>query len=190
MKKTLIHLLTALAVSTGLQAQAQESPAPPAKEKILIVYYSRSGNTQKITGEIEAATGGKSFKLITVKPYPDDYTETTKQARKEIDEGHKPELKAKPESIKDYDVIFVGSPCWWATMAPPVATFLSSYDFSGKTIIPFMTHEGSGLGHYVDDIRKQCPKAKVLDGKAFRGSSVKSARKDVTTWLRQIHIIK
>ena len=98
-------------------------------------------------------------------------------------------LKTKLKNISSYDMIFVGSPCWWATMAPPVATFLSSYDFTGKTIVPFMTHEGSRMGRYASDIKKLCPKAKILEGLPVRGSNVKEAKGDVNKWLREIKVI-
>lgn len=162
----------------------------PAKEKILIVLYSLTGNTMTIAKQIQSITGGKIFEVVPITPYPEDHQATTEQAKTEISEGFKPELKAKLDNIKDYDTILVGSPCWWATMAPPLATFLSQHDFTGKTLIPFMTHEGSGLGRYVEDLRKLCPTATILDGKAFRGGSVNSAQTEVSTWLQTINVIK
>lgn len=164
--------------------------SPPAKEKILIVLYSLTGNTMTIAKQIQSLTGGTMFEVVPLNPYPDDHHATTEQAKKEIEEGLKPELKTKLDNIKDYDVIFVGSPCWWATMAPPLSSFLSQHDFKGKTLIPFMTHEGSGLGRYVEDLRKLCPTATMLEGKAFRGGSVNSAQTEVSTWLQKINMIK
>ena len=80
-------------------------------------------------------------------------------------------------------IIFVGSPCWWSTIAPPVGTFLTQYDFSGKTVIPFMTHGGSGFGHSIEDIQKLVPNARIGQGKAFWGARVTGAEHDVTNWI-------
>ena len=94
--------------------------------------------------QIQKATGGTLFEIKPVKPYPSEYRECTVQARKEIQEGVRPE-RAKVEDMGKYDVIFIGSPNWWSTIAPPVASFLASYDLSGKTVIPFVTHGGGGM---------------------------------------------
>lgn len=178
----LLALCAALsAVLTGINsAQAQ---ALPPQSKILIAYYSRSGNTAAIANQIKQTTGGDIFEIVPVQAYPDDYRQTTEQAKKEISEGYKPELQNKVKDFAAYDIIFVGSPCWWGTVASPVASFLSEYDFSGKTVIPFMTHGGSGLGHSVEDIKKQLPNAEVTAGKAFWGSKAASAETEVKQWI-------
>lgn len=90
--------------------------------------------------------------------------------------------------MDQYDIIFVGSPCWWATIAPPVATFLASSDLAGKTIVPFMTHEGSRMGHSEDDIRKLCPKSTVLKGLPIRGGSAASSESAVRKWLQELDL--
>ena len=97
----------------------------------------------------------------------------------------RPELKEMLDSIDEYEVIYLGYPNWWNTMPMACFTFLDTYDFSGKTIIPFCTHEGSGLGNSVRDIRKACPGANVLDGYALTGSAVRSSQELIKTWLNQ-----
>jgi flavodoxin len=92
--------------------------------------------------------------------------------------------------MPSYDVIFLGYPNWYGTMPMPVFTFLEEYNLSGKTIVPFCTHEGSGLGRSVTDIRKMCPQSTVLEGLAIRGSDVKDAQNEVTGWLRDIGMKK
>ncbi|GBR76125.1 NADPH-dependent FMN reductase [Candidatus Termititenax persephonae] len=154
--------------------------------KILVVYYSHTGNTREIAKQIQAAVGGDIFAIEPLKPYPSEYRKTTEQAKKEITAGFKPEIKSGVANIKDYDTVFIGSPCWWSTIAPPVATFLSKHDLSGQTIIPFMTHGGSGLGHSVSDITKLAPKATIKTGRAFYGSSAPSAKEDVEEWLKDM----
>lgn len=158
--------------------------------KVLVVYYSRSGNTRDMASQIHALAGGDIVELQTVHPYPTEYRATTEQARRELDSGYKPPLTTKIAGLASYDVIFVGSPSWWGTYAAPVKTFLSDADLSGKTVIPFITHEGSGLGRAPADMAKLCPKSTLLEGLAVRGGSVKSAQKDVESWLRKIGLRK
>jgi flavodoxin len=186
MKAKIFVLIIIAMLMNNIKLQAQSV----SKKKILVVYFSHSGNTRVIAEQIKKATNGDIFEVQPVKDYPDDYNSVVDQAKKEINANYKSALKTQVKNIKTYDVIFVGSPCWWGTIAPPVATFLSSYDLSGKTIVPFMTHEGSGMGHSVSDIKKLCPKSTVLDGLPVRGSSVKRAQKDVIKWLREIKMIK
>ena len=123
------------------------------------------------------------FEIDTIKTYPEDYTETTNVAMEEKRKNARPELIRMVDQMDLYDVIYLGYPNWWGTFPMAVFTFLESYDFSGKTIIPFCTHEGSGLGNSERDIRKLCPNANVLPGIAIRGGSVKSAGNSIKTWL-------
>lgn len=154
--------------------------------KPLIIYYSLSGNTGAVARQIQELAGGDLLELQTVNPYPDEYRATTEQAKQELESGYKPPLKTKIDHLEAYDVVFVGSPCWWGTVATPVITFLSDYDLSGKTIAPFMTHEGSGLGRSVSHIKTLCPQAAVLDGLAVRGGQAGSCRAEVAAWLQRI----
>jgi len=155
------------------------------RKKVLIVYYSRSGNTREIANQIHKSVGGDFFEIQVVKPYPEDYEEVKKIAMQEQQSGFKPALKTKVENFWSYDVIFVGTPIWWGTIAAPVKSFLSEYDFSGKTIVPFTTHGGSGLGRSVADISKLCPNSILLDGIAIWGRNVKTAQNEVSEWLQK-----
>jgi len=158
--------------------------------KILVVYFSHSGNTREIANQIHKSAGGDIFEIQAINPYPHDYDAIVQQARQELDSGYKPAVKTKMENIKSYDLVFIGYPIWWGTVPAPVRTFLSEYDFSGKTIVPFCTHEGSGLGRSATDISKLCPKSALLDGVAIRGRDVKTAQNKVSEWLRKITITK
>ncbi len=169
-------------------------------KKCLIAYYSRKGsnyvsgsiinlpvgNTEVIARKIQELTGGDLFQIDTVKVYPEDYTETTNVAQKELRENDRPKLIKTVEDIRKYDVIYLGYPNWWGTMPMAVYTFLESYDVSGKTIVPFCTHEGSGLGKSERDIAKLCPNSKIVTGLAIRGSTVQNAEKDVAAWLKRL----
>lgn len=107
---------------------------------MLVAYFSHSGNTREMARQIAEATNGDLFEIVPQSAYPAQYDAVMAQAKREIGRGYRPALKGRLPDIGAYDVIFVGSPCWWGTVAPPVATFLAAYDWSGKTVAPFMTH--------------------------------------------------
>ena len=173
-----------------------------ANSKSLIAYFSRKGNnyvggsivnlpignTEVIAKKIQELTGSDMFEIKTVKSYPEDYTETTNVAKEELSNNSRPELTEIVDDIDSYDVIYIGYPNWYGTMPMAVFTFLESYDFSGKTIIPYCTHEGSGLGQSVRDIKKLCPNSRVLDGLAIKGGSVNRNQNDVSAWLHKLGI--
>lgn len=172
--------------SQGAAAQGDASPGGGdggAGDRILIAYFSRTGNTRAIAEFIQQGTGGDLFEIVPLTPYPEAYEEVTAQARQELAEGYRPPLKENVEDMADVGVIFIGSPIWWGTVAPPVMTFLESHDLSGKTIVVFVTHGGSGLGDSVGDVREMCPDADVLDGLAIRGSEARGAEADTAAWL-------
>lgn len=172
-------------------------------KKCLIAYYSRkgqnyvsgkivdlvTGNTEIVANIIREITSSDMFKIESVKDYPIDYTETTEVAKKELHSNTRPKLKNYIVDIDSYDVIFLGYPNWWGTFPMPVFTFLESYDFGGKIIIPFCTHEGSGLGNSGNDIAKLCPKANILKGIAIHGTKVDSEKKNIVNWLDKIDMV-
>lgn len=167
-----------------------------SNNKILIAYYSRKGqnhvsgkimnlpigNTEIVAKKIQHYVGGDLFVIDTVIPYPIDYIETTEVAKKELKQNARPVLTEKLKNMDDYDTIYLGYPNWWGTFPMAVFTFLESYDFSGKTIIPFCTHEGSGLGGE-QDIATLCPYAKLRPGIAIYGSKVATADYSLQMWL-------
>jgi flavodoxin len=155
-------------------------------QKMLVVYYSWSGNTRSVALTIQSLTGADVFEIKPVKPYPKSYNECTTYAKKEIEKGYKPELTDTMKHLEQYDVIFVGSPNWWYTIAPPMATFLSGYDFSGKIIAPFCTHGGGGQANLFSDIAKLCPNADVKKGLVVHGHSAKTAKNHVSDWLKEL----
>ena len=179
-------------------------------KKILIVYFSRVGNTnfsndvdalasasirienKKLTGNtqvianmINKSVGGDVFEITTVKTYPVNYRDTTDLAKQEQKSNARPKLSSHVKGMENYDVVFLGYPDWWGTIPMPVYTFLEEYDFSGKSIVPFSTHEGSGLGSSVRDIKKLCPDSNILDGLEVLCSNVTNAQSDVENWLKK-----
>ncbi len=159
MKKLLnfAAILTALTVLLNpAYAEEKKENTMPENPKILIAYYSWSGNTKEVAEAIAEKTGGTLFRIETVQSYPEEYRATTEQAKKEINADFRPELKDKVADIAQYDVIFIGSPNWWGTIAPAVSTFLSSYNLKGKKVIPFITHGGGGVQNTIKDLTAQC----------------------------------
>lgn len=186
-----ILIVAVLTLVAGAFARAQEAggnAASGGRPNILIVHFSKTGNTKAVAERIQALVGGDLFQVATKKAYPEDYRETTRVARVEQDNDERPELAAAmpAEDMQRYDVVFVGYPNWWGTMPMALFAFLEQYDLSGKTIVPFCTHEGSGLGRGPADIKKLCPDSTVLQGLAVRGGSVGSAQNEVADWLRQL----
>ena len=169
-------------------AKTELAQAPAKTRKILVAYFSRSGNTRAMAQQIQKVTGGDLFEIQTVTPYPVEYNAVTKQAKQELEAGFKPPIKEKVAQIKDYDVIFIGSPNWWGTIAPPVMTFLSEHDLSGKIVVPFITHQGSGLGRSAEDIKKMLPQATVRDGLAVWGRDVGRSQEQVDQWLQELKL--
>lgn len=165
----------------------------------LIAFYSRAdenyvngliktlevGNTEIVAGMIKELTGADVVKIEQMEPYARDYNECIAQAQADQRQNARPELRNCPETISEYDVIYLGYPNYWSTMPMAVFTFLEHFDFSGKTIKPFCTHEGSGMGSSVSDIKKLCPTAKVEKGLAIQGGSVRRARKDIEKWSKE-----
>lgn len=156
---------------------------------ILIAYFSHTGNTEVIASMIAEYTGGDLFQVETITVYPDEYNELIEQARQEQNDDARPELASSVEDMDAYDTIFIGYPNWWGTMPMTMFTFLESYDFSGKTVVPFCTHEGSALGSSERDISELIPDAELLEGLAVRGQTAQNrqdeAREAVTDWLRE-----
>lgn len=168
---------------------------------VLVAYFSRTGenysvgniekgNTHIVADIIAEQTGGDTFEINTITPYPDDYDECTEIAKQEQDENARPELAASVENMEGYDIIFLGYPIWWGDMPMAVYTFLESYNLSGKTIIPFCTHEGSGISSTESSIAELCPDAELLEGLELRGSMAQNsqdeAKETVVDWLGEI----
>ncbi|MDE6241802.1 MAG: NAD(P)H-dependent oxidoreductase [Anaeroplasmataceae bacterium] len=167
--------------------------------KNLIVYYSRKGenywngtiknlakgNTEIVAEIIAKHTGGDLFEIETVKDYSLDYHKCIDEARKELHEDERPELKSFMDSLEQYDTIFVGYPNWWGTMPMAVFTFLEHYNFTGKTILPFCTNEGSGMGSSESDLKKICKGATVKPGLSIHGAEAKESKGLVAAWLKK-----
>ena len=174
---------------SGATQKANEEQAEPqegtAGGKTLIAYFSRTGenynvgtitegNTAKLAKEIAAQTGGTLFEIIPVTPYPDSYDECLEVATQEQRSNARPAYVGEVGGWEDYDTVFFGYPIWWSDMPMIAYTFLENHDFTGKTVIPFNTHEGSGQSGTQRTIESLCSGATVLDGLAIRGNTAQN----------------
>lgn len=176
MKKFLITILFGILFSFSLYGAESKN--------ILIAYFSKTGTTETVAKQIQTETGGDLFKIEVINPYPDEYRATTEQAKKELEENFYPALKEKVQNLEKYDIVFLGYPIWWGTMPMPIFTFLSENDLSNKKIIPFATHQGSGLGRSVEDLMKAVPSGKIgKNGIAVRS---RTSQKNINEWVKEV----
>lgn len=165
--------------------------------KVLIVFFSHAGenysvgnvkvgNTKLIADEIQKRTGGDEFEIVAEKSYDMPYSQLIEIAKEETKRGEKPAFKAEVKNIEQYDTIFIGGPIWWGTYPQVMFTFFDKYDLNGKIIIPFTTHEGSGLANTVEDVKRAYPKAKVMEGFAVYGHEVRKDMSKVNSWLNSL----
>ncbi|MDR2793142.1 MAG: flavodoxin [Treponema sp.] len=168
-----------------------------SQNKILVAYFSWSGNDKVLAGQIAQETGGDLFEIKTVKAYPGAYNACIDVAKQEQNSNARPALSGADTNMGQYGTVFLCYPNWWGTL--PMGgggTFLEAYDFSGKTIYPLITHGGSRFGRSLDDIKKLCPKAAIGEGlsvSAFDtnpkdGTRVTAPNRDLTAWLRKLGI--
>ena len=192
MKRT--HLLAVLAAlplcgcAQDASTTNQTETAAMSTNKALVVYYSRTGenyavgniaegNTAIVAKMIAAKTGADLFEIKTVKAYAADYNTCIEEAKKELREDARPEIVGDVADFAKYDTVYVGYPIWWGVPPMCVFTFFEKHDWAGKTVKPFATHEGSGLGGSVRAIRKALPAATVTDGLAIQGQTAQNNRK-------------
>ena len=166
---------------------------------ILTVYFSRAdenyfpgglrnitvGNTRKAAEKARALAGGGLFQIKRAQPYPASYSGCVAESRKELAENARPELASWPEAVGGPGTLILCYPCWCGTMPMPVFTFLEKYGFSGWTVLPLCTNEGSGMGGSEADIRRLCPGAEVKPGLSVLGSRADSAEGEIASWLKK-----
>ncbi|MDR2083817.1 MAG: NAD(P)H-dependent oxidoreductase [Bacteroidales bacterium] len=179
--KTIV--LSLIIMTTAISAFGQNN-------KTLVVYYSRTGNTEAMAKQIQTLTKADIFRIETVNAYPEGYHETTDVAKEEKNNNVRPEIKGKVENINQYDTVFVGFPIWWGTYPMAIATFLDNYNLENKTIIPFCTHGGGGVDQGFIDVNKLTPKSNHKDGLSLSGSRANNSKSEIEKWLREIEVNK
>ena len=198
---TMMLLLTACGggnAQTGADTSAQKEPQTTSSarsdQRVLVAYFSRAdentggvgyiekGNTKILAEMIAERTHGDLFEIKTVKPYPKEYRPATEAAKQEKEENARPEIVGELPDLSKYDVVFLGYPIWWSDMPMPVYTFLDRENFAGKIILPFCTHEGSGLSDTQRSIA-DVTKADVREGFALQGHIAQKSPEEARTAL-------
>lgn len=178
-----------LAAGLMLMACGQLLAAQPegqARKKPLVVYFSQTGHTENVAKEIHRLVGGDIIRIEAVKPYPDNYQKLTDLAKEEKKQMARPELKNEIPKLDEYGVIFLGYPNWWSSMPMPVFAFIEKSGMDGKTVAPFATHGGGGLGDSMADLKKEIPHAKILKPLSIRSSDSAKGDKveaEIKKWL-------
>lgn len=211
MKKFLLALLVMLVFVTGCSSNNQsnndessgntnesqdatnDQTTTTEDSNILIAYFSKTGNTEAIAQEIKSLTNGTLVEIETVEPYPDSYSETVDIAESEKEANARPEISTTVDNMDQYDTIFIGYPIWWYTYPQVILTFFDNYDLTGKTIVPFVTHGGSGMSGTEDDMREYLSDkdVTVLDGLAVSRNDIEEDQSQtVTNWLEELGFIK
>jgi flavodoxin len=175
------------AVSAGAPVLDAAGAKPRKGNQVLVAYFSRSGNTRVIAGQIQRALGAALFEIQPARPYPEDYFETVEQARCERDAGVKPPLATVVPDMASYRTVYLGFPIWGETAPPVIRSFLSAHDLSGKTLIPFITHGGYGAGDSLAVVTAHARGARIHDaGLVMQADQERQTLERVTGWLRDI----
>lgn len=197
---TIVAGVIAAALALAASAQTKQTTTTMNDKKVLVTFFSHTGenygvgnitkgNTHIIAEMIAGETGGKLFEIVSEKGYPKTYNECVEVAKKEKEGKARPAVK-NDIAIEDYDVIFIGYPNWWGDMPMPVYTFIEKHDWKGKTVIPFCTHEGSGLSGTEKNIASACKGATVCKGHAIKGTTAQNSQeqalKSVKSWLSRL----
>jgi flavodoxin len=175
--------LAVLPLGGSAMPRQQGAGSRTASSRTLVAYFSRSGNTRVVAGLIHRARGADLFEIKPANAYPEDYLTTVEQARQERDRAYKPPLEAKVEAIAGYDTVFLGFPVWGETVPPIIRSFLAAHNLAGKTLIPFVTHGGYGLGNTRTVLASAAPKARLLSGFAMEADQERRTMEQVSSWL-------
>ena len=186
MKRLLVLAIVAMAaVSCGPKKETQKEEAPKAETpKVLVLYYSQTSNTKAVATEIATRLGADIEEIVPTKPYDEDFQATIERCKQDREQGVVTEIQPLAADIAKYDVVFLGYPVWFGTYAPPVITFLSQVDLSGKKVVPFCTFGSGGLGSSMMDLAEAQPKAEILPGYGVRAARLEAAPKEIDQFLK------
>ena len=178
-------LTTSLLLPLAASADAR---AAPGDGRTLVAWFSRSGNTRVIAGQIARSLQADRFEIQPARPYPDDYFETVEQAHRSVTAAIEPPLAASVERMAGYETLYMGFPIWGMTAPPVIRSFLSGHDLAGKTIVPFVTHGGYGLGDSLEVVARHAPQARLVEGLTMERPQERQTIERVTQWLQQLDI--
>lgn len=200
-----LFLFTISSCSGAGQPMVEKDESPIENEsllqgkKILIVYLSRTKNTKTVAEIIQQKVGGNLIELELATPYPENYQQIVAQVAKENEENFLPPLKTSVDNLQEYDIVFIGFPTWGMQLPPPMKSFLNQNNLKGKTIIPFNTNAGYGIGSSMETVKNLCPDSKILEGFSTKGGierdgilyvmegdKEKQVQLEIQNWLKDI----
>ena len=186
-----------MTISCSGNTGTKEKKVMEKNAKVLIVFFSHAGenyavgnvkvgNTKLVADEIQKVTGGDEFEIVAERNYNIPYASLTKLAREEQERNEKPAFKGEVKDIDQYGIVFIGGPVWWGTYPQVMFSFFDKYNLNGKTIIPFTTHEGSGLGNVVEDLKKLYPNATFKEAFSIYGHETRNDLSKVNKWIKSL----
>ena len=179
----------ALGVGSGIAGASSRATAQQtAGSKVLVVYFTRTGNTRVIAQQIRRALRADIVEIAPAAPYPEDYEATVSQAQRERDAGYQPPLAGTVSNISAYGIVFLGFPIWGETVPPVIRSFLAQHDLTGKTLVPFITHGGYGQGRSISIVRQLAPRARVLDPFVMEADQERRTMTQVSAWLGKVNL--
>lgn len=200
LKTGTLSMITLAALTMGCSTQAPaatQAAEPISKEgasqpmnitdkKILIAYFSWSGNTRAVAETIHTRIGGDIYEIVPETPYSQNYQAVVDKAEQEQKANARPAIKNRLTDISQYDVIFVGYPNWWGSLPMPVATFMEGCSWQGKTVVPFFTHGGGGVQNCDRDLRKLAAGANVTEYLCLSGNRARNSQSEIDAWLQKL----
>lgn len=182
-RRTVVLALASSPLLTLAGTESRDDNAERSGSRTLVAYFSRSGNIRVVAGLIQRGLNADLFEIRPALPYPEDYLQTVEQARRERDGGYAPGLERTIKNLASYDRLFLGFPIWGETLPPVIRAFLSAHDLNGKTIVPFTTHGGYGLGDSRAVLTRHAPKSRILEGFVMEGEQERRTMENVNEWL-------
>lgn len=182
-RRTILTVPALFSIAAATAACAESADNRRARSRILVAYCSRSGNTRVIAGTVQRGLSADLFEILPAKPYPEDYEATVEQARQERDRGYEPPLAARVSDIASYESLFLGFPIWGGTAPPVIRSFLKAHDLTGKTLRPFITHGGYGLGNSLAILAEHAPGARIEPPFTMEADQERRTLDRVTNWL-------
>ena len=172
--------VTLTAVSCGSKKEAPKEETP----KMLVLYYSQTGNTKALANEIATKLGADIEEIVAVNPYDGDFQATIERCKQEHEQGDIPDIQPIKADLASYDIVFIGFPVWFGTYAPPVQKFLLGADLSGKKVVPFCTFGSGGLESSVNDLKQAAPNSEIMPGYGIRAARMDAMPKEVDQFLK------
>lgn len=189
-RRVLMAAVTALPLKAAVANGSGSNTVRKTRSRVLVAYFTRSGNARVVAGLLQRAFEADVFEMRPANPYPEEYLATVEQARQELDSGFEPALAARLSDIGTYDTVYLGFPIWGETAPPVVRSFLAAHDLTRKTLMPFVTHGGYGLGNSLSVLARHAPRAKMRSPFVMEADQERKTMNLVNEWLDETILTK